>query len=129
MPEPEDDSCSDADGGHEGVIASVIAGVDAPPVFDFAKHIIDPVALAIEHPVKRERDFAVGHRWDAWGDAALDQRAAGSVNRVTENRALLRWNRRPGVGVKRCGHFGHRRGFDLDRFERDWQRRGRCIIR
>ena len=28
--------------------ASVVAGVDASPVFDFAEHILDAVTLAIE---------------------------------------------------------------------------------
>ncbi len=32
MIEPEDDGCGDAYGGHEGVGATVVAGVDAPPV-------------------------------------------------------------------------------------------------
>jgi len=47
--EPEDDGYGDADGGHEGVGASVVAGVDAPPVLEPAEHILDLVALAIEH--------------------------------------------------------------------------------
>ena len=34
MIEPEDDGGGDADGGHEGVGAAVVAGVDAPPVLD-----------------------------------------------------------------------------------------------
>ena len=60
MIEPEDDGCSDADGRHEGVGAAIIAGMDAPPVFDFAEHILDAVALAIEGPIMWYRDFAVG---------------------------------------------------------------------
>ena len=38
----------DADGGHEGVGASVVAGVDAPPVLEPAEHVLDLVPLAIE---------------------------------------------------------------------------------
>jgi hypothetical protein len=39
--------------------ASVVAGVDASPVFDFAEHILDAVPLAIERAVVWDRDFAV----------------------------------------------------------------------
>jgi len=57
---PEDDGRSDADGGEEGVGASVVTGVNAPPVFEFAEHVLDLVALAIEQFVVRDRDFSVG---------------------------------------------------------------------
>ena len=40
--------------------AAVVAGVDASPVFDFAEHILDAMALAIEGAVMRDRDFAIG---------------------------------------------------------------------
>ena len=42
--DPEDDGCGDSDGGHEGVGAAIIAGVDAPPVFEPTEHILDFVA-------------------------------------------------------------------------------------
>jgi len=45
---PEDEDCGDADGGHEGVGASIVAGVDAPPVFQSPEHILDFVAFAVE---------------------------------------------------------------------------------
>lgn len=32
--QPKDDGCGDADGGHEGVGATVIAGVDPSPVLE-----------------------------------------------------------------------------------------------
>jgi hypothetical protein len=57
--DPEDDGCSDADSGHEGVRASVVSGVDAPPVFDFPEHIFDFMALSIEDAVVRDRNFTV----------------------------------------------------------------------
>ena len=38
----------------------VVAGMDASPVFDLAEHVLDPMALAIECAVMRDRDFAVG---------------------------------------------------------------------
>ena len=59
MIEPEDDGCGDADCGHEGVGAAIVAGVDAAPVLDFAEHILDAMTLAIEGAVVRDRDFAV----------------------------------------------------------------------
>ena len=59
MIEPEDDGCCDADCGHEGVGAAVIAGMDAPPVLEPAEHVLDPVPLAIEDGIVRDRDLAV----------------------------------------------------------------------
>ena len=73
MRQPEDDGCSDADGGHEGVDATVIAGMDAAPVLEFAEHVLDPMTLAIEGRVVRDRDFTVGLRRDAGDDATLGQ--------------------------------------------------------
>jgi len=58
--EPKDDGCSDADGGHEGVRASVIAGVDAAPVFEPSEHILDLVTLAIKPRIVRDLDLSVG---------------------------------------------------------------------
>lgn len=60
MIEPEDDGCGDADGGHEGMCASVVAGMDAAPVLEFAEHVLDPVALAVEHGVVGDLDLAIG---------------------------------------------------------------------
>lgn len=37
--------------GHEGVRASVVAGVDAAPVLEPSEHDLDPVALAIERGI------------------------------------------------------------------------------
>ncbi len=39
--------------------AAVVAGVDAPPVLEFAEHVLDLVALAVEHPVMGYLDFPV----------------------------------------------------------------------
>lgn len=60
MRQPEDDGCGDADGRHEGVGASVVTGVDAPPVLEFAEHILDLVSLAIEGGVVRDGRLSVG---------------------------------------------------------------------
>ena len=40
--------------------ASVIAGVDALPVLEFAEHVLDSVALAIEDAVVFDVDLAIG---------------------------------------------------------------------
>ena len=40
--------------------AAVVAGVDAAPVLEFAEHVFDPVALAIEGPVVRNLDPLIG---------------------------------------------------------------------
>jgi hypothetical protein len=39
--------------------ASVIAGVDAPPVFQSSEHDLNFMALPVEHGVVRDVDFAV----------------------------------------------------------------------
>lgn len=54
MIEPEDDGGGDTDGGHEGVGATVVSGVDAPPVLELAEHVFDLVALTIERGVVRD---------------------------------------------------------------------------
>ncbi len=59
MRQPEDDGYGDADGGHEGVGASVITGMDPSPVLEFANHILDLVTLAVESGVVRDGHFAV----------------------------------------------------------------------
>ena len=39
--------------------ASTVAGMDASPVLEPAEHILDPVALAIQHGVVRDRVLPV----------------------------------------------------------------------
>ena len=34
--------------------ASVVAGVDVSPVLELAEHVLDLVALTVEHPVVRD---------------------------------------------------------------------------
>ena len=41
------------------VCASVIAGLDAPPVFQSSEHDFDFMALSVEHGVVGDVDFAV----------------------------------------------------------------------
>ena len=48
--------------------ASVVTGVDAPPVLEPAEHVLDLVPLAIENAVMFDRLCAVGLRWDAGRD-------------------------------------------------------------
>ena len=57
--DPENDGCCYADGGHKGVGTSVVGGVDKSPVFKPSEHDFDFVALAVEHGVVRDMDFAV----------------------------------------------------------------------
>lgn len=40
--------------------AAVVAGVNAPPVLEFAEHVLDAVTLAVQSPIVRDRDLAVG---------------------------------------------------------------------
>ena len=67
MIEPEDDGGGNADGGHEGVRAAIIAGVDAPPVLDFGEQVLDQVALFIDRFVVVILHLAVGFWRDAGG--------------------------------------------------------------
>ena len=46
-------------GGHEGVSASVVACVDASPILDPAKDVLDFVTLAVEHLVVMVLNLAV----------------------------------------------------------------------
>ncbi len=73
MIEPEDDGCCDADGGHEGVGAAVIAGVDASPILDFGEQVLDQVALFVDCLVVVILHLSVGFWRDAGGDAARCQ--------------------------------------------------------
>jgi hypothetical protein len=57
--QPENDGCSDADGGHECVGASIATGVDAAPVLELSEHVLDLVTLAVEGGVERDGHFAV----------------------------------------------------------------------
>jgi len=82
-----------APGRHEGVRASVIAGVDAPPVLQSGEHGLDPVALAVERLVVLDLDLAIGLRRDAGRDPSFDQGLAepvGVVAFVAEQRLGLR---------------------------------------
>jgi hypothetical protein len=63
--------------------ATVISGVDAPPVFEAAEHVFDSVALFVKDGVIRDRDLPVGFRGDAGGDAALGEGGAEPVGVVT----------------------------------------------
>jgi hypothetical protein len=57
--EPEDDGCGNADGGHEGVGAAVVAGVDTAPVLEPAEHVLDLMPASIEGGVVRDLNLAV----------------------------------------------------------------------
>ena len=39
--------------------AAIIAGVDAPPVFEFTEHVLDAMVLTVAGVVVRDRDFAI----------------------------------------------------------------------
>ena len=59
--------------------ASVVAGVDAPPVLEPSEHVLDLVALAIERAVVVDRLLAVGFGGDAGRDAAFGKGLAEPV--------------------------------------------------
>lgn len=59
MIDSEDHSSNDANYGHEGISTSIIAGVDALPIREFFKHILNLMSLTIEFGIMRNGDFAV----------------------------------------------------------------------
>ena len=63
--------------------ATVVSGVDAPPVFEAPEHVFDLMALFVEDGVMRDRGFAVGFGRNAGGDAALGEGGAEPVGVVT----------------------------------------------
>ncbi len=63
--------------------ATVVSGVDAPPVFETAERVFDFVALFLEQGVIGDRDFAVGFGRNAGGDVALGEGGAEPVGVVT----------------------------------------------
>jgi hypothetical protein len=83
--EPEDESRGEGDGGEEGVRASVVSGVDTPPVLEAGEEVFDFVPLAIEDRVVAVLDLVLGMGRDARGDAPLPEglaepdRAIGAV--------------------------------------------------
>jgi hypothetical protein len=81
--------------GHEGVRASVVAGVDAAPVLEPSEHDLDPAALAIERGIVRDRYLPVCLRGDAGGDLAVGQ---GGTKPVSIVALVAEQGLRPGAG-------------------------------
>ena len=69
--------------------AAVIAHGDAPPVFQFSKHVLDFVALFVECFIVPDLDFAVLLRRDAGRDAFFDQSISEPVRVITPVRQKL----------------------------------------
>jgi hypothetical protein len=63
--------------------ASVVAGVDAAPVFQLAEHVLDFVALAVERAIMGDRHFAVHLRRNARDNTAFGQGIAEPASIVT----------------------------------------------
>ena len=68
--------------GHEGVGATIVAGVGAAPVLEATEHVLDLVTEALDRLVVEDRDLAIALRWDAGCGTALDQRLASPVGVV-----------------------------------------------
>ena len=47
--------------------ATVVSGVDTPPVFEAPEHVFDLMALFVENGVMGDRGFAVGFGRNAGG--------------------------------------------------------------
>jgi hypothetical protein len=57
--DPEDDGYCDADCRPQGMRASVMPCVNAAPVLEFSKHVLDFVPLAVEGGIVRYRELAI----------------------------------------------------------------------
>ena len=60
--------------------ASVVACVDAPPVLEYSKHVLDLVALFIERFIVHDLCFVVLFQWYARCDAFGFQSVPGPVD-------------------------------------------------
>lgn len=69
---------------------SIVSGVDASPVLEASEHVLDSVALAVEHAIIVVLDAVPGVRRDAWGDALVGQslpEGGRSIGPVSEQEA------------------------------------------
>jgi hypothetical protein len=81
--EIEGDGRRNADGREEGVSASVVMSGDAPPIFKFGEHILDPVALLVERLVIRQWSFPAFGRRNAGLAAPLAEGAPEPIAVIT----------------------------------------------
>ena len=63
--------------------ASVISGVNTPPILEFGEHILDLVALSVEVLVVGDLDFSALPWRDARCNALVDQGLAEPIGIVT----------------------------------------------
>lgn len=64
--------------------------MDASPVFEAGEHVLDPVALPIEHRIIGMLDAMAGMGRDARGDASIGERlseSGGAIGSVGEQEA------------------------------------------
>jgi hypothetical protein len=93
--DPEDECCCEGNCRQECVSASIISGVDAPPVLETSKGVLDLVALPVEDRIVAVLDAVLGVGWDAWRDVPLDQslaeggRAVGPVGEQEARRRQM----------------------------------------
>lgn len=80
--------------------ASVVAGVDAAPILETAKHDLDLVALAVEGSVVRDRHTPVRPGGDAGRDLAIGQSSAEPVCVIT---SIAEQGFGPGQRIKHQG--------------------------
>ena len=76
--------------------AAVVSRVNAPPVLEFSKHVLDLVPLSVEHAVMGYLDFPVGFRWDTGFDLALNKGVTQPVGVISlvGQKSLCRGERR-----------------------------------
>jgi hypothetical protein len=84
----------------EGVGASIVKGMDAPPAFEPAEHIFDSVPLAIEDAVMFDRFSSVGFWRNASCSASLGKSRSASYKKVmTLSCATRRGFAHPAAGI------------------------------
>ena len=59
--------------------ASVIAGVDAQPILELSKHVLDFIAAPVEATVKWNLDFAVGFRGNTGLNSTISKGGAEPI--------------------------------------------------
>ena len=62
---------------------SVVTGINAPPVFEFSKHIFDFMAQAVECFVEGDYGFSIGFWWNTQRDAVDHQGLTKPVSVIT----------------------------------------------
>ena len=105
--QPKYDGCGDADCREVGMGATVVSGVDAPPVFEAPEHVFDSVALFVEDGVYAGSRFC-GWLWkECRGRCGAWRGRRGTSRRCNPCRPEVAWPSvwRTASTRHPCSHF------------------------